>query len=252
MRGNVLCVPPLNEEMNRCRSMITLQAEAFAAMGWGTLLLDLHGTGDSAGEYVDARWTAWQQDLATAAAWLEGQSGGLRAVWGIRLGAILACQFHAGRADPSVAVLLWQPVADGKTHLTQFLRVRIAAQMERTDLPKETTATMRAQLAAGQPVEIAGYELHPELTAAIDSARLADHSLPAGARLLWLENASPDNPQLSPATQTLLSRWPGPEVQTQAQVFAGPAFWQVHERVLAPKIIEQGSVWIANDAGGVQ
>ena len=47
--GHVLCVPPFNEEMNRCRSMITLQARALALLGIGTLLLDLHGTGDSAG-----------------------------------------------------------------------------------------------------------------------------------------------------------------------------------------------------------
>jgi exosortase A-associated hydrolase 2 len=244
LRGNVLCVAPFNEEMNRCRSMITLQARALAAQGWGTLLVDLHGTGDSAGGFVDARWSHWLDDLGLAWTWLQQQTGGARAVWGIRLGALLACEWHAGRGDATLPLLLWQPVADGKSHLTQFLRVKIAAQMDRTDLPKETTGNMRAQLAAGRLVEVGGYELHPELCTAIDAARLADHALPAGTRLLWLENAPADKPELSPASRMLLDKWPGAAVQAQSLVFTGPAFWQVHERMVAPAIIELGTPWL--------
>lgn len=244
LRGNVLCVAPFNEEMNRCRSMVTQQARALAAHHWGTLLIDLHGTGDSAGGFVDARWNLWLQNLDTAWQWLGAQPGGCKAVWGIRLGAILACELHARRADPSVALLLWQAVADGKPHLTQFMRVKIAAQIDRSDLPKETTAGMRADLAAGQTVEVAGYELHPELTQAIDQARLANHHLAAGTRLLWLENGAADKPELSPASRLLLERWPGPDVFTQAEVFAGPAFWQVHERVLTPSVIALTTPWL--------
>lgn len=249
LKGNILCVPPFNEEMNRCRSMITLTAEALARVGWGTLLVDLHGTGDSAGGYVDARWTIWLDNLTAASAWLAQQPGGHRAVWGIRLGAILACEWHAVRADPALALLLWQPVSEGKTHLTQFMRVKIAASMDRPDLPKESTATMRATLAAGQPVEIAGYELHPDLTRAIDGARLADHRPPDGTRLLWLEAASAaDDPKLSPGTQALMERWPGPAVRASAQTFTGPAFWQVYERVVAPSIIEASTTWLTQEA----
>jgi exosortase A-associated hydrolase 2 len=248
LRGNVLCIAPFNEEMNRCRSMITLQARALAAQGWGTLLIDLYGTGDSEGGFVDARWSHWLDDIELAWTWLQKQPGGARALWGIRLGAILACEWHARRADASLPLLLWQPVADGKTHLTQFMRVKIAAQMDRADLPKETTGSMRAQLAAGQALEVAGYELHPDLCTAIDNARLAEQHLAAGTRLLWLENASPDKPELSPASKMLLDKWPGSEVSAEARVFTGPAFWQVHERMLAPQIIDIGTPWLAQAA----
>jgi exosortase A-associated hydrolase 2 len=243
--GNMLCVAPFNEEMNRCRSMITLQARAWAALGWGTLLIDLHGTGDSAGEYVDARWSLWRQNLDAAWQWLERQPGGCRGVWGLRLGAILASELHASHGDASVRLLLWQPVLDGKTHLTQFMRVKIAAQIDRPDLPKATTNGMRAQLAAGESIEIAGYEIHPELAQAIDSAKLADHRPAAGTPVMWIENAAPEQAELAPASRALLEKWSAADVRVSSMACAGPAFWQVHERVLTPSFIDASTAWLA-------
>ena len=249
-RGHVLCVPGFNEEMNRCRSMVTLQARAFAAEGYGTLVLDLFGTGDSDGGFVDARWPLWLDNLRAGQAWLQARPGGCRALWGIRLGAVLAASLHAATADPGVALLLWQPVLDGKTHLTQFLRVRIAASMDRTDIAKETTASMRDAWKAGRTVEVAGYEIHPELAASIDAEQLARHDIAAGSRMLWLEHAADDAADLAPASRTLLSRWPGPDVVTSVSRFGGPAFWQVHERVVAPQAIERTIEWtIASGIG---
>ena len=244
LKGHVLCVLPFNEEMNRCRSMVTLQALAFARLGWGTLVVDLHGTGDSAGEYADARWSTWLANLITAWGWLAGHPGGGRVVWGIRLGAILAAEFHSHIGKAEVGLMLWQPVAEGKTHLTQFMRVKIAAQMDRPNLPKETTAGMRAELAAGRNVEVAGYELNPELCSAIDAARLGDQRLPAGTRVLWLENAAADRTELQPASQQLLASWPGGDAPARAERLARPAFWQVHERALAPAAVHASARWL--------
>lgn len=244
LRGHVLCVPPFNEEMNRCRSMLTLQARAFARQGLGMLLVDLYGTGDSEGDHVDARWELWLQDLQAALAWLGQQPGGCVGLLAVRLGAILAAQLMAMPGRPALPLLLWQPVQDGKMHLTQFMRVRMAAQLDRPDLPKETTASMRQQLAAGEALEVAGYAIHPELAAAIDGAKLAGHALPADTAVLWLENASPEKLELGPASQSFVAAWQAKGVAVEAQPFAGPAFWQVHERVVAPAVIEQGSTWL--------
>lgn len=245
LRGNVLLAAPFNEEMNRSRSMITLQARALARIGWGTLVLDLPGTGDSDGEHGDARWESWSAALVSARHWLDAKPAGLRAIWGIRLGAILAAELHASIADPGLALLLWQPVLDGKLHLTQFLRVRMAANLDRTDLPKETTASMRAQWVAGQSVEVAGYEIHPDLATRIDAARLSSHRLADGSRLFWLEQATGDPAEASPASQALLARWPGDPVGVETALFTGPAFWQVHERMEAPHAVELTTQWVA-------
>jgi exosortase A-associated hydrolase 2 len=244
VRGHVLCVPAFNEEMNRCRSMVTLQAKQFAAYGFGTLVIDLHGTGDSDGQFRDARWTGWRDDINLALDWLSGQSGGVKAILGTRLGAVLAAQAYAEYGDPQCALLLWQPVLDGKIHLTQFLRIRMAAQLDRPDLPKETTTAMRQQLTAGEIVEVAGYEIHPELAQALDHARLGEQRLFEGANVLWLENASADKPELSPLSVSALGGWRAAGVRVDGQTFTGPAFWQAHERVLASSLIEKTTAWL--------
>lgn len=244
VRGQVLCIPAFNEEMNRCRSMVTLQAAELARIGYGTLVIDPSGTGDSSGGYGDARWPTWIDDIGLAFDWLARQPGERRVLLGVRLGTILAAQLHAaiGRAD--IALVVWQPVVDGKTHLTQFLRVRMAAQLDRADVPKESTATMRKQLDTGEPLEVAGYEIHPELARAIDAARL-DTPLPSGTQVLWLENAGGDDAQIGLPSRKVVDAWTAAGAAVETATYAGPAFWQVHERVLTPSIISATTRWLA-------
>lgn len=243
IRGHVLLAPAFNEEMNRCRSMVTLQAQAFARLGYGTLVIDPHGTGDSEGEFRDARWELWLRDLQAAYEWLTKHAGGCRAILGIRLGAILASELHRRIASPSVGLILWQPVPDGKVHLTQFFRVRMAAQLDRPHLPKETTSSMRQQLAAGENIEVAGYEVHPDLALAIDDARLAASTPAPKTQVAWLENVGGESLEVSPASKKIISDWTAAGVAVESLLFKGPAFWQVHERVTAPAMIEQTCAW---------
>src|SRR5579863_6793860 len=69
----VLFVPPFAEEMNRARRMAALQARDFAARGIGTLIFDPFGTGDSTGEFHEARLAVWLDNLVAAADWLGGR-----------------------------------------------------------------------------------------------------------------------------------------------------------------------------------
>lgn len=243
-RGQVLFVAPFNEEMNRCRSMVTLQAQAFAAAGLGTLVLDLFGTGDSEGHYADGRWDLWLDNLAAGADWLRQQPGGCVALWGVRLGAILAAQLHGRIADPAMRLALWQPVVDGKVHLNQFMRVKIAAQMDRADLPKLTTAQMRQDWSEGRSVEIAGYEIHPALAQGIEAASLAAQPVAAGTQVLWLEQATGEQPELSPSSRKVLEQWPGAQARVDTALFEGPPFWQVHERAVAPDAVRRTTDWL--------
>lgn len=244
VRGHVLVVPPFNEEMNRCRSMVTLQARELAQRGLCTLLLDLHGTGDSAGEYGDARWATWLDNLRAALAWLAARPGGCVALLGIRLGAILAAEVMATAELAPPALVLWQPVVDGKMHMNQFLRVRMAAQLDRPDLPKETTATMRKQLEAGDSIEVAGYELHPDLVRAIDGANLVKLK-PAPRHALWLENVAADPGAEMPAPALAAAKaWAEAGIAAEMRPYTGPAFWQLHERVLTPSIVEITTAWL--------
>ncbi|WP_306391363.1 hydrolase 2, exosortase A system-associated [Telluria beijingensis] len=159
-RGALLYIHPFAEEMNRARRMAAVQARAFAAHGVAVLLLDLHGCGDSGGDFADASWAGWLADIEDGRAWLERRSGQRAGLWGLRLGALLALE-AASTAAPA-RLLLWQPVTDGDSHLKQFLRLRVAADMLQ-GTSEGSVAALRTQLAAGTTLEIAGYGLAPAL-----------------------------------------------------------------------------------------
>lgn len=72
-RGALIYVHPFGDEMNKSRRMAAIQARAFSAMGLGVLQIDLFGCGDSSGEFGDARWNIWSQDLVLAKNWLENR-----------------------------------------------------------------------------------------------------------------------------------------------------------------------------------
>ena len=242
-RGNILCVPPFNEEMNRCRSMVALQAQTFARQGIGTMLIDLYGTGDSGGDYVDARWEIWQQNIRLAVDWLDRQPGKCTGLWGVRLGAILAAQALKSQNFSNAAFIAWQPVVDGAQHFTQFLRMRIAAQMEKPHLPKETTKSMREHLAAGRSLEVSGYEIHPHFAAALDAARLDAFPPKVNVATLWLEQAAPDATQASPASKKVIDAWRDAGAKIDVEFFAGPNFWQVAERAISTSAIAATTEW---------
>jgi exosortase A-associated hydrolase 2 len=243
-RGHVLVAPPFNEEMNRCRSMLTLQARSLAAIGVGTLVLDLLGTGDSEGEYRDGRWPLWIDNLASGLAWLSGQRGPLRAVLGIRMGVLLAADLLRQRQDSGLALVCWQPVVDGKQHFTQFLRMRLAAQMDDPGLSRETTDSLRQQLAQGLCVEIGGYEIHPELAAAIEAAHLSRLTPPPGTPVFWLEQTAPGATEPTPASRKLLTAWSEAGVAPEVAVYQDPPFWQAHERAISPKALKLTARWL--------
>ena len=78
----VLVVPPIGEEMNKCRRMLTLAARACQAAGLTALITDLYGTGDSAGDFRDGTVVQWRDDLhASMSHLLSGGAKTLPAAW---------------------------------------------------------------------------------------------------------------------------------------------------------------------------
>ncbi|MGL5987461.1 MAG: CocE/NonD family hydrolase, partial [Burkholderiales bacterium] len=70
MRGIVVYAHPWAEEMNKSRRMAAEMARQMARSGFAVLQLDLAGCGDSDGDFADASWDAWLEDIDRAAAWL--------------------------------------------------------------------------------------------------------------------------------------------------------------------------------------
>ena len=231
-RGALVYVHPFAEEMNKSRRMAALQARALAALGHGVLQIDLAGCGDSDGEFADARWEHWKDDLAAACEWLGRRLQQPVGLWGLRLGALLALDYARGAAHPVARLLMWQPVLQGSSYLTQFLRLRVAGDMlKEGEGGGGGTKALRSQLQSGQTLEIAGYVLAPQLAAAIDAADAAALAPPCPVD--WIEVVAGADRSIPPAAQRIASAWQG---TTMHEVVCQP-FWSTQEIAECPELV---------------
>jgi len=249
-RGSVLYVHPFAEEMNRSRRMAALQARALAALGYGVLQIDLLGCGDSSGDFSDARWDLWKQDLAAAAAWLGQRLEQPVTLWGLRLGALLALDYARSATHPVAGVLLWQPVLSGPAFLTQFLRLRVASAMLNNTSERGGTSALRAALQAGEILEIGGYDLAPALAGAIDALESVE-SMPPAAPVHWVEAVSAADGPLSPARTRVAKAWGMQGVQLNVHLVHGPAFWSTPEITVSPAWLDTTSSIFMADKHGI-
>jgi len=242
----ILFFPPFAEEMNKSRRIVTQQARRFAALGYSVLIPDPYGTGDSEGDFGDADWDTWHADMEHAVRWLREQGAEKIVFWGMRLGAALALQAAGKHAQAPDGILLWQPVLKGKTFLTQFLRLRLAADLM-GEGEKITTKELRARLENGESVEVAGYLLSPGLASGIDRIDLLQLVPPGGCRVAWLE-LLPDAERPVPAmVGKTLDAWKGEGFSVKFETLVCEHFWGLAELVTLPALIDRSAEILAKD-----
>ena len=232
-RGALVYVHPWAEEMNKSRRMAALQSRALAAAGYAVLQVDLMGCGDSSGDFGDATWQAWLDDIVVASAWLGRRTDAPLWLWGLRAGCLLAAQAGPRLSQPC-GHLYWQAASAGKVLLQQFLRLKVAGALLEGG-GKGVLDELRARLAAGEPVEVAGYRLSASLAAALESAVLT----PGGSlgRLEWMEISSRVGAPLSPASDDVVQAWRAAGWQARTHRVIGPQFWQTTEIEIAASLI---------------
>jgi len=235
--GTLLYLPPLAEEMNKSRRMAALAANAFASAGWAVLQIDLFGCGDSDGDFGDAGWKDWIDDVDSGWSWLCRTFDLEPWIWTLRGGSLLAADWMK-RSGNGPNVLMWQPVTNGQQHLAQFMRLKVASEMLVESDAKNVMTRMREALKAGESVEIAGYQLSPALASGFDGAKLAFEAGYA-ARCVLIEVASAGRQEASPALRMLEQRSSEAGVQVALEVVPGTAFWQTQEIEVVPALIEK-------------
>lgn len=235
-RGAILYIHPFAEEMNKSRRMVAEQARHLAATGWHVLQVDLTGCGDSAGDFGDAGWDIWLDDILVARNWLSEHCQGPRWIWGFRLGALLGAASLIQTPAPGTNLLFWQPVISGSQHLQQFLRIRVAGERVTSGPDGIGTQQLLDQLRAGDLIEVAGYQLSPRLALPMGEASLL---LPPDVnRVCWFEVQSRAEASLVPASKRLVDSWrTNSDVDLLASVVQGPSFWQTQEIELAPDLL---------------
>ncbi len=226
------------DEMNKSRRMIALQARAFAEQGVAVLVLDLFGTGDSEGDFSDATWSIWLQDVACGLDWLRERYSSL-CLWGHRCGALLALDFlHQFKPLDVSSVLLWQPVLSGEAFVLQFLRLRVAAAMMNPQAPQEKTSTLKQQLQNGQVIEVAGYRLNPDLMNPLVALKAGHLLLPQDIDYRIVELLADENATTGHALNRWLDDLRDQHVAVDYSGVIGSAFWSSQEIVCVPELID--------------
>lgn len=237
LQGAIIYVHPFGDEMNMSRRMAALQAKHFAAKGFAVLLIDLLGCGDSSGEFGDARWEIWKEDIALAKKWLSARHAVPISLWGLRLGALLALDF-AKHADEAIqSLILWQPVTSGETFLTQFLRLRLANQMMEAGEGKNSgTRALRDTFDAGTAIEVGGYEIAPALASSLDSLEVSILT-PESTPVHWVDIVADTARPMAHASARTVSIWGQQGIDLTLHRVSCPAFWSAPEVITNAELL---------------
>ena len=221
-RGAVLFLPPFAEEMNKSRRTVALSARALAAAGYCVMLLDPSGCGDSSGDFSEATWGNWKRDADCAITRLKQLFDLPITLWGLRLGALLACDVAVARSDLH-SLILWQPVLNGEQHVDQFLRFELAGQALKGKVGFDR-ASLWNELRNSRPLQVAGYHLSSQLALDIARHRLAD--LHPGCSVTWLDIARPSAAEPNVASVNVMGLWRKKGVPVTWACSDGEVFWR--------------------------
>ena len=240
----MLYIHPFADEMNKVRRMAALQARALAQAGFDVLQIDLLGCGDSSGDFCDAMWQSWVDDVVQACHYLRSRSCGPGVhlpesplwLWGLRTGCLLAAQ-AASEWGGACNFVFWQAPSLGQTLLNQFMRLKLATDMQGAP-SKGLMEHMRQQLNHGEPVEIAGYRLSPGLALGLMQTALIPPAVRGvGQRLEWFELSTKENAAPSVVAIERFSEWQQAGFDARLHMMQGSAFWQSTEIQEVPALI---------------
>lgn len=216
-------------EYERGHRALRQLAALLARGGHHAMRFDYFGTGDSAGEYSEASLAQWRSDVADAVDECRRLSDRRRvSIIGLRLGATLAMQAIAERDDVETLVL-WDPVVDGATLLTDWAKVQIAHDRR----PNRTACSESFD-------EVRGFPVTPAMRAELDALGIPDP--PATLRRVLLLPDRGNEDQARRIAEVLGSR--GARVDTEPA--DAPAIWRQEpmEAIVPFKLLRRIVAWL--------
>jgi exosortase A-associated hydrolase 2 len=242
--GMVLYVHPFAEEMNKSRQMAARQSRELAQAGFAVLQIDLSGCGDSAGEFAEATWETWIQDIRDGYRWLELNVGPDLLttnniplwLWGLRAGCLLAVE-ASQQLNRACSFIFWQPSLAGKIELTQFMRLQRASNML-NGTGADTKKNVPVLSINESSIDVLGYTLSPELARGFTQATLSPPpKIKPNQHLVWLEMKSSEHTEFSPASTEMLKHWHETGINTVNHLVKGPSFWRSTEILHSSELI---------------
>jgi len=241
-KSAVLFIPPFAEEMNKSRRMFSLQANALANAGVSSLIVDLYGTGDSSGDFSEARWDSWVGNIGQTVGWLLDQGYSKISYIGLRLGGLLALDAANTGVIQLDKFVWWQPVLNGEIYLRQCLRLRAAQGMLSSgESKKDNTQMLYERMMEGENIELAGYEVHSDFGIALTEKRAAKFTACSNllsTQIELIEMVSSEEKKNSPANIGLVEQWQAAGKTVTARVLVGDQFWSTREISVNPQLTE--------------
>jgi exosortase A-associated hydrolase 2 len=231
----VIFVPPFAEEMNKSRRMMAMLGHALSANGTLMVIPDLYGTGDSEGEFVEANWDIWLENIQQLIQKLKQQGIQDISLVGLRMGCLLISDYLLLQQGNIKQVVFWKPVLSGQQMLNQFLRLRVANSMMNGE--KETTKSLRDLLAKQGEIEVAGYQLNAELVSALDGKKLVTRNIDKNINWFWFEVLASSEQPVPIASQRILETSREAGVQISLEKVVGESFWANQEITELPNLI---------------
>lgn len=219
--------------------MVSRQARQFAEHGYRVVIPDLGGTGDSHGEFGEATWTGWSSDLRCVVDALELDKTSPLFLWALRCGALLG--LHAvRRRDLRVdGMILWSPCLSGASYMDQVLRMRLMSSVVGKSDTKESMADLKAELASGSSLEVAGYEISPELFNSIVEMKLAQLMGGLALPISWFELIAETQSALPPAVAKVVDDLRASGLSIEAEAVVGAKFWTTVETTVSNELAER-------------
>lgn len=185
----ILLVPPLFEEANRTRAVLTDMARRLAARGLASAIADLPGQNDSLLPMEQARLTSWRRSLAAATATLTGRIH----IAAVRAGALLDGYVEAASR------WYWSPMT-GAEQVRELERLRAAGDGESYG-GNLLAPELLAELTAAEPMTLAP----------LRTVRLATDPRPADATFAfappWRQSEPVSDPALAAALADDIAAW---------------------------------------------
>ncbi len=238
----IIHIPAFAEEMNKSRHMLTKQANVFVEQGVSVVIFDLWGTGDSQGEFAEATWARWLDNINAVVLWLKTQGYSSISLWGLRTGVLLALDFLLKSDDVFDKLLAWQPVLNGEQYAMQFLRLRAASSMMDKHAPQIKTSDLKQQLLNGKFVEVAGYLLNPALIEPMMQLKLGQADIANIAQCHIFELALDESAKASFLTDKWGKHLKQLGVRTTVDVLSDAQFWASQDIAESPGLLELSSL----------
>jgi len=239
----VVCHPFGEEKKSSHRTLVDL-ARALARTGIAAIRFDFSGCGDSSGDLREATVEAWKRDVEAA---LDSLQSLVKAdlpvvVVGLRLGAAIASEFAADRADVA-GLVLWQPIVNGRKAFMADLRRTLIKQMMTDGSSKVTRDELLEQLEGGEgEIDLDGFPFTGRLYQGIAGIDLLAQEKPYDGALAVFQISH--NEKLQPDFAQLADAYRAGGADVDLQTVVAPPLWARIERVDCPELIDRTVAWI--------